>query len=54
MPVKKCVANGKPGFKWGDKGRCYTYTQGNSASKSSARHKAEKQGKAIKANSRKI
>jgi hypothetical protein len=24
MPIKKCVLKGKPGWKWGDAGICYT------------------------------
>jgi len=50
MPVKRCRSNDKPGFKWGDSGKCYTYTRGNSKSKARARAKAEAQGAAIKAN----
>ena len=23
MPVKHCIINGEPGFKWGDRGVCY-------------------------------
>jgi len=24
MPIKRCYVDGKPGFKWGDSGKCYT------------------------------
>ena len=24
MPIKKCMVDGKSGFKWGDSGKCYT------------------------------
>jgi len=41
MPVKKCRSGGKPGKKYGNKGKCYT---GKAAAK-----KAGRQGKAIKA-----
>tara|TARA_R110000824_G_scaffold268141_1_gene456808 strand:- start:144 stop:293 length:150 start_codon:yes stop_codon:yes gene_type:complete len=41
MPVKKCKVKGKPGKKYGAKGKCYT---GKGAKKKSA-----KQGRAIKA-----
>ncbi len=41
MPVKPCTSDGKSGFKWGDKGKCYTGP--------GAKAKAAKQGKAIKA-----
>jgi len=40
MPVQPCTANGKSGYRWGEKGKCYT---GEDAKK-----KAEKQGAAIK------
>ena len=50
MPVKACSNNNKSGYKWGDKGKCYTYTSGNRASKARAKNKANKQGKAIQAN----
>lgn len=24
MPIKRCESDGKPGYKWGDAGKCYT------------------------------
>jgi len=48
MPVKPCQENGKPGFKYGDSGKCYTYTPGNTQSKAQARLKAEAQGAAVR------
>ena len=50
MPVKSCQKSGKPGFKWGDSGYCYTYTSGNKQSKEQARQKAIRQGRAIQVN----
>ena len=50
MPVQRCRENGKPGFKFGESGKCYTYIAGDKASKERARAKAEKQGRAIKVN----
>lgn len=47
MPVKTCQSDGKPGFKWGDAGKCYTYTAGNDASRKRAKEKAIRQGLAI-------
>jgi hypothetical protein len=44
MPMINCELNGKPGFKWGQKGECYTYTPGEAGSKASAREKATAQG----------
>lgn len=50
MPVKNCRENGKPGFKWGNSGKCYTYTPGNEQSRKRARDKAVRQGRAIQVN----
>ncbi len=47
MPVKACSAGGRPGFKWGDQGKCYTYPKGNTTEAKRAKGKAEKQGRAI-------
>ena len=49
MPIKQCSSNGKPGFKWGNSGKCYTYTPGNKQSMEAARKKAQKQGAAAHA-----
>ncbi len=46
MPIKECQTDGKKGFKWGDSGKCYTYT--DTKSKEDAKEKARKQGQAIK------
>lgn len=42
MPVKKCQSGGKSGYKYGDSGKCYAGKGGKA--------KAERQGRAIKAN----
>ena len=47
MPVNSCSNSGKPGFKWGDQGHCYTYEPNNNASKKDAKKKAIAQGLAI-------
>lgn len=47
MPVKPCTSKGKPGFKYGNSGKCYIYTAGNAASRGRARALAEKQGRAM-------
>ena len=47
MPVKNCKSNGKPGYKWGDSGKCYTYTPNNEASRKKAKQKAHIQGAAM-------
>jgi len=49
MPVQSCRKDGKPGYKYGTNGACYTYTTGNKASRDRAHAKAAKQGQAIKA-----
>ena len=38
MPVMRCMKNGKPGWKWGQSGTCYTGP--------GAKGKAEAQGRA--------
>lgn len=50
MPVKTCRLDGKPWYKWGDSGKCYTYTSWNKNSRENARAKAEEQGRAIEVN----
>ncbi len=49
MPIMHCEKDGKPGYKYGDSGACYTYTPGNVRSQATARLKAEMQAAAIKA-----
>ena len=40
MPIKPCKKGGKPGFKCGNKGTCYTYTAGDAKSRQAAKKKA--------------
>ena len=47
MPVKDCQSENKPGFKYGDSGKCYTYDPKNEGSKKNANKKARIQGIAI-------
>lgn len=47
MPVKQCTSNGRSGFKWGDAGKCYTYSQGDTSGMNKAKQKAHLQGAAI-------
>lgn len=49
MPVQKCTKDGKPGYKWGEQGYCYTYSPGSDKSEKRAKRKAADQGRAIKA-----
>lgn len=46
MPIQTCEANGKPGYKWGDVGKCYTYEPGDKDAAASAQRKALAQGMA--------
>jgi hypothetical protein len=47
MPVQPCHEDGKPGYRWGESGKCYTYTPGDEESRERARALAERQGRAI-------
>jgi hypothetical protein len=47
MPVKECQENNKPGLKWGDQGKCYTYTPKDEGSRRKAKKSAITQGLAI-------
>lgn len=47
MPVKDCQSENKPGFKWGDSGKCYTYDPKNIGKKNKAKKSAILQGIAI-------
>lgn len=49
MPIQSCKIEGKPGFRWGRRGKCYTYTPGNGESRQRTIEKARAQGRAIKA-----
>jgi hypothetical protein len=47
MPVQRCNLGGKIGYKYGEGGKCYTYTAGDEAGRKRAKHKAALQGAAI-------
>ena len=47
MPLMRCTVKGKPGFKWGRNGKCYTYKAGDKKSMARARQKAVAQAYAI-------
>lgn len=49
MPVQQCREKGRPGFRWGESGKCYTYDPSNKRARLRARLQAEAQGEAIKA-----
>lgn len=50
MPLKECESNGRPGYKWGDNGKCYTYDPGDEKSRNEAKRRAYIQGYAIEGN----
>lgn len=49
MPAQPCQEDGRPGYRWGSQGTCYTYTSGDDSSRESARARAERQGRAARA-----
>ena len=46
MPIKRCTEDDLPGFKFGDSGKCYTFTPGDKESMESAKSKAQAQERA--------
>jgi branched-subunit amino acid aminotransferase/4-amino-4-deoxychorismate lyase len=44
--VRKVKVKGKPGYRWGKRGKVYTYKTGNLASQQRAKKKAQAQGRA--------
>lgn len=49
MPVTACQQGGRPGFRFGEKGACFTYPAGNDAQRERARQKAQAQERAARA-----
>lgn len=49
MPVQECQLKGKPGWRWGSRGKCYVYEPGDEEASARAHDKAEAQGAAIRA-----
>lgn len=46
MPVVQCSVDGKPGYRWGESGKCYTYDEGDADAMMVARQRAYAQGQA--------
>jgi len=46
MPIVSCELDGRPGFRWGGSGKCYTYSEGDPESMRVARARASAQGQA--------
>ncbi len=47
MPIKECVENKKPGWKYGDAGKCYIFDEDDKDASMRAKKKAIKQAIAI-------
>jgi hypothetical protein len=48
MPLEQCTTdNGRPGWRWGESGKCYPYTKGNTKSEMYAKQQALMQARAI-------
>lgn len=47
MPIEPCSSKGKPGYKYGEGGFCYTYAPSSEHERKMAKHKAYLQGVAI-------
>ena len=47
MPVREVTIDGQRGYRWGDAGAFYPYTEGDPKSEAAARAKAELQGEVI-------
>ena len=48
LPVQPCSEGGKPGWRWGQAGKCYVFKRGSAKGSKMAKAKAAKQGSAIK------
>lgn len=49
MPVQPASADGRPGYRWGERGKVYTYRPGDEVGRRRARSLAARQGRAIEA-----
>lgn len=49
MPVESCQRDGRPGYRWGQAGTCYTYAPGSDSAREAAHARAARQGRAIEA-----
>jgi hypothetical protein len=49
MPMMRCQEEGKPGWKWGESGKCYTYDPDEKDSERRAKMMANRQMRAIEA-----
>ena len=49
MPIKRSTKDNKPCYKYGDAGKCYTFSAGDKESRERAKELAARQGRAIEA-----
>jgi hypothetical protein len=47
MPIQSCTQDGKPGYRWGNTNKCWTYTPGDEASRKEAKRQVVKQALVI-------
>jgi hypothetical protein len=52
MPIRECQEGGRPGFRWGNASKCWTYDPNSDASRERARRECLEQGRAIEASQR--
>lgn len=49
MPVRRVIVDGRPAYRWGDRGKAYRYTEGDETSRARAYALAAAQGAAVRA-----
>jgi hypothetical protein len=54
MRLKQCMVDGKPGYKWGKQGVCYTYNPKKRESMKKAKQRAKDDGRAASCNEDKL
>lgn len=47
MPLQRCEEEGRPGWRWGQAGKCYTYAPGSAAAERLAKQRAMAQAVAM-------
>lgn len=48
--INRCQKDGKPAYRWGMDGKCYTYQSGDKVSRERAKRLAMAQGRTIETN----
>jgi hypothetical protein len=47
VPLQRCEDGGRPGWRWGQAGKCYTYAPGSAAAQRLAKQRAMAQAVAM-------